>query len=255
MHITHLLRTALCLLALLTCGLSARATEQLQLVFIGNSITWGAWLEHRDIDAPPAETARVLARETGREVVFRNCAVSGLTTLNFVPASGEFFHNVVAAADTLTQHRGELIFSISLGTNDSACSGTWGAPVAKEQYYTNLKAIIDELLFRFPKAKIVVQSPIWYSENTYNGATYLKAGLERLNSYRPMIVQLVNDCATRYPHHVYLGDTEAYAWFEGKTQYYVPEQGNAGTFYLHPNLEGAHILGQFWARAMLKIWQ
>lgn len=240
------------LLAIIAHSVAAR---DIHLVFIGNSITYGAWLTDRNHDAPPAEAARYVAQATGRRVDFRNCGVSGLTTLNFVPASGAFFQSVVNAADTLMENKGELLFSISLGTNDSASSGTWGAPVAKEQYYTNLRAIIEGLFEHFPKCKVVVQSPIWYSANTYNGAMYLKAGQERLQSYRPMILQLVKDYERLRPGRVFLGDTEAYNHFKDKPELFVPEQGNAGTFYLHPTKEGARILGDFWGKAIVKIWK
>lgn len=35
-------------------------------------------------------------------------------------------------------------------------------------------------------------------------------------------------------------------------KYFTPEKGNAGIFYLHPNKEGAKILGRFWAEAIMK---
>lgn len=34
--------------------------------------------------------------------------------------------------------------------------------------------------------------------------------------------------------------------------HFTPEEGNAGTFYLHPNKKGAEVLGNYWGEAILK---
>lgn len=176
-----------------------------------------------------------------------------MTTLNFLPISGQLFPNVKTAASELAQREGQLLFSISLGTNDSACTMAFGAPVLPEEYYTNMKAIIDELLALYPQSKIVVQYPIWYSPNTYNGAMYLKAGLERLKSYYPMIEKLMAHYSITHPKQVFPGSTEAFDFFkENYSTHFTPEEGNAGTFYLHPNKKGAEVLGNYWGEAILK---
>lgn len=141
-----------------------------------------------------------------------------------------------------------------LGTNDSACTGPFGAPVEPVSYYTNMKTIVDELISLHPKCKIVIHQPIWYSPNTYNGAVYLAAGLKRLESYTPMLHKLIDHYTQTKPNQVFLGDTAASDFFRNNYQsYFTPENGNAGTFYLHPNKEGAKILGKYWAEAILKI--
>lgn len=228
--------------------------QDVNIVFIGNSITKGALLKNREMESPPVLACRYIKEKHGINVAYRNCGVSGMTTLNFLPISEQQFPNVKLATSELIQSKGKLIFSISLGTNDSASTSAFGAPVPPEVYYTNMKAIIDELLLLYPKAIIVIQCPIWYSPNTYNTAIYLKAGLERLKSYIPMIKKLVEHYSIVRPEHIFLGDTQAFAFFkEHHKQYFTPEEGNAGTFYLHPNKEGAAILGKFWAEAIMKI--
>jgi hypothetical protein len=140
-----------------------------------------------------------------------------------------------------------------LGTNDSAVKGTNGSPVSTENYKGNLKTIIDKLLLQFPDSKVVLHRPTWYSPNTYNGAIYLQEGLNRLNDYFPKIKELISYYSSIYPNRVYLGDTDAYAYFEKNfIKNMKPEKGNAGTFYLHPNIKGAKNLGKFWAKAILK---
>ena len=82
---------------------------------------------------------------------------------------------------------------------------------------------------------------------------YLAAGLKRLKSYTPMIHKLVDYYSQANPNQVFLGDTAASDFFRNNYQsYFTPENGNAGTFYLHPNKEGAGILGKYWTEAILK---
>jgi len=50
-----------------------------------------------------------------------------------------------------------------------------------------------------------------------------------------------------------MGDTDAYEYFmENYLTELIPENGNAGTFYLHPNRKGAEVLGRFWGDGMYK---
>ena len=78
-----------------------------------------------------------------------------------------------------------------LGTNDSAITGPNGAPASPGKYHENMKTIIDKLLALYPKCKVVLHRPVWYSPNTYNGAKYLEEGLNRLQSYYPELQALV----------------------------------------------------------------
>ncbi|MCD8262632.1 MAG: GDSL-type esterase/lipase family protein [Bacteroides sp.] len=223
------------------------------IVYIGNSITKGVQLPKPAHDAPPVQASLWLQKQTDIGAVeFSNQGVSGKTTVDFLPASETFFPKVKAAADLFKDDpQATLIFSIMLGTNDSAIKGPNGAPVSPKQYYTNLKTIIDELLALYPQAKIVIHRPIWYSPNTYNSSIYLKEGLERLNTYFEEIQALVNWYGEKLPDQVYVGDTEAYEYFQANYEKeLIPENGNAGTFYLHPNKQGAAKLGEFWGKAI-----
>ncbi|MDE5923640.1 MAG: lipolytic protein G-D-S-L family [Muribaculum sp.] len=242
----------LAIIAISAIRLTAR---DINIVYVGNSITYGAYIEDKANDAPPAKASGYIKeKHPDIGLNFRNCGVSGMTTVNYLPATDTQFPKIVAAARDLSLNGGELIFSISLGTNDSAESRPLGAPVLPQQYYTNMQAIINELLRLFPDCKVVIHSPIWYSPNTYNKAMYLKAGLDRLNSYKPMIPRLIDYYTEVNPGHVFPGDTLAYDAFENHTELFTPENGNAGTFYLHPNKEGAALLARYWAEAIMKVF-
>ncbi|RFZ81287.1 lipolytic protein G-D-S-L family [Mucilaginibacter terrenus] len=222
--------------------------KRVNIVFIGNSITYGAGLSNPSVEAPPAVAADWLRKQKGIDSVsFSNQGHSGYTTLDFLPGTPAF-SAVEDAAKIFTS--GQLVFSIKLGTNDSAVQGTHGAPVAPPDYRTNVKAITDRLLTDFPNAIVIYQHPVWYSPNTYNGAKYLQKGLSRLESYIPVMDNL----AKEYNSRVFIGDKRAFKYF--KANYltdFQAEPGKQGSFYLHPNAKGAVALGQFWGKAIYKV--
>jgi len=222
-----------------------------KVVYIGDSITFGAWLDSPAIQAPPAIASAYLKKQKGIDVVeFSNQGHSGYTTVDFLPG-GDTFNAAEKAANSFSAKPGILIFSIMLGTNDSAVKGPNGSPVSPEDYYKNMKSIVDKLLSDFPQCKVVINLPLWYSPNTYNGAQYLQAGLNRLQSYFTPIKTLVNSYKN---HQVFLGDTLAFNYF--KTNHLAklrPEDGHQGTFYLHPTKNGAADLGVFWGKAIYRV--
>ena len=227
----------------------------LDIVFIGNSITYGANLENPKQDAPPVIASEILRKKTGIESVqFSNQGRSGFTTVNYLPDSPTFAEVIQATKLLHTNSEHTLIFSIKLGTNDSAISGPQGAPVSKEDYRKNMKAIIDELLRQFPDAKVVLQQPIWYSTNTYNRSKYLAEGLARLQSYFPELEALVKSYSATNKNQVFMGDQKGFNYFrKNYLTDLVAEKGQQGTFYLHPNPKGAAQLASFWAEAIYKI--
>ncbi|MBB4034912.1 lysophospholipase L1-like esterase [Dysgonomonas hofstadii] len=240
-------------LLLFVIVLSVAATDKyksINIVFIGNSITEGSYLK----EPPPVVTARYLEDSCHYKVKYANCGVSGMTTFNFLPAQTGCYARVVAAADSLYTGGSLLIFSVKLGTNDSAIKGPTGAPVSAEKYRENLQIIIDSLASRYPSCKIILHHPIWYSPNTHNSALYLQEGLDRLQTYIPEIETL----AKSNPGHVFEGDKDAFDFFrKNYKEYHRAQNGNSGVFYLHPNASGAGKLGIYWAKSIhryIKQW-
>lgn len=228
--------------------------QDLNIVFIGNSITHGAGLKDWKTEAPPNETCAWLRQQPGIGTVeFSNQGVSGHTTVDFLPSTAKDFTRVEAAANAFTNKKALLVFSIILGTNDSAVKGPNGAPLSKEDYQANLRAIVGQLLKDFPGCKIIIEHPTWYSPNTHNrGATYMQEGLTRLQSYFPMIKATVKSFAKTNPKQVFEGDKDAFGFFKKHAQQYFQHENSVdgGIFYLHPNKEGAAVLGDFWAKAI-----
>ncbi|WP_370449594.1 MULTISPECIES: GDSL-type esterase/lipase family protein [Parabacteroides] len=243
-------------LAISSPFMKAESKKNMNIVFIGNSITQGALIATPSHDAPPVKAALYLTKQPSvASVKYSNQGVSGCTTTDYLPTTETLFPKAKAAADKFADETwATLIFSIMLGTNDSAITGPNGAPASPEKYEENMKAIINQLLALYPSCKIVLHRPVWYSPNTYNGAMYLKEGLNRLQSYYPVLQSLVEEYAKRFPGQVFMGDTEAFDYF--KANYLtdlIPEEGNAGTFYLHPNEKGAAVLGEYWGKAIMKV--
>jgi lysophospholipase L1-like esterase len=242
------------LVILATCSFYFSIKQAVNIVFIGDSITEGD--EH--LPPPPVFAVGFLKKQLGTDnLKFSNQGVSGKTTVDFLPSTATHFNEVVKAADNFfTDKQATLIFSIMLGTNDSAIDGPLGSPVSSESYGNNMKIIIDSLLKNYPGSKIIIHYPIWYSPNTYNSSKYLQEGLTRLQSYFPVIDTLVKNYSKTNPGHVFTGDKNAFSYFKKHHLTHMQhENGQQGIFYLHPNEKGSNELGRFWAEAISKIIQ
>jgi len=214
------------------------ALHPLDIVFIGNSITAGA-----GIQTNPAKEAVYYLDSLGYDIKYKNCGISGYTSENFLPGS-DAFKKIIDAADDFGQESVPLIFSIKLGTNDSAIKGPTGAPISPEKYEQNLQLILDSLHSCFAEARIILHYPLWYSPNTQNSSSYLQEGLDRLQSYEPVI----NKLAKKNKEFVRVGDKRGFDIFHRNyKKYYQAENGDLGAFYLHPNAYGAKVLGYLWA--------
>lgn len=238
------------LLACLAAGNAAaqnRKAKTCNLIFIGNSITQGALHAEPAKTAPPVFAAEYAERMLGADVNFRNCGRSGATTVDFLPERNADFKRVEQAIAELKAISYEpIVFSIMLGTNDSASTGPLGAPVSDDDYKSNLLTIIGRLRELCPGATFVLQRPIWYSPNTYNGAMYLIAGQKRLLGYANVLIDIAD-----HNDDIYLGDFKSFDYFrQNYRKLYFPENGRAGVFYLHPNEDGARKLAKRWARAI-----
>jgi lysophospholipase L1-like esterase len=229
--------------------------KHLQVVFMGDSITEGTAMANPAKDAPGVYAAALLRAMPGVASVDQaNLGYSGHTTVDFLPATHSDFDSTVAAVQHFkTSPEALLIFSIMLGTNDSAIDGPNGSPVSPADYKKNLHLVIAALFSKFPNARVVLQYPIWYSENTHNGSRYLKEGLNRLQSYYPQLNQLVKELSGMYAGKVFAGSTAGMTIFkEKKLSLLIAEKGNSGIFYLHPNEKGSEVLGKIWIEGIAK---
>ena len=247
-----LLTLALLLAVSFSTEAKVKSDARYNIIYIGNSITYGAL--HED----PKETSpAVLSTAALMNKLYvanqANCGRSGATTVDFLPSMNRDFKRVEKNIASLKEQGAKepaamkYVFSFMLGTNDSASTGPTGAPVSNEDYKKNLLTIIARLRELCPDAIFVLHRPIWYSPNTYNGARYLVAGLNRATEYVNVLSELANE-----HNDIYLGDCDSYDLFKLEYKKYMfAEPGNAGTFYLHPNEAGAAKMGKNWAKAIV----
>lgn len=245
-----------CLLLLIVLtSFSGKKEQKINIVFIGDSITEGGALTDPKTEATPIYVAELLRqRKDISEVNINNRGFSGHTTVDFLPKNNIDFPKVLQAADRYAQDKTALLlFSIMLGTNDSAMFGPNGAPVQAVQYKDNLNVLINALMEKYPNAKFVIQYPLWYSPNTHNNAGYMQEGLDRLSSYFSQIEALYADYKISHPNKVYLGNKDVFGFFQkNHKKLFKAEDGKHGVFYLHPNAEGSKALAQFWTKGILK---
>jgi hypothetical protein len=56
-----------------------------------------------------------------------------------------------------------------------------------------------------------------------------------------------------YPGKVFVGYKKGYNYFSRHPELFIQEKGGQGIFQLHPNAEGAVVLGTKWAKAILPV--
>ena len=252
-------------LSFIICHLSfSFAQLSANIVFIGNSITYGALHQQRELTAPPAQCAHWLSAQEGIDTVyFRNCGRSGKTTYHFLPNAKDvipagdktYFGDVIAKTRELVKAHPSLplVFSIKLGTND-AVERKHNAHTEPEAYVRNLTVIIDSLLRLWPDAHVVLNRPIYNTSDyvTKNGSVASKKSLKMMNTYFGLFSKVVANCK---PGHVHIGDTEAYSYFKKnyKTDVFEEKDAQGKSYWLHPNEQGAQKLAEYWGKALLPI--
>ena len=256
-----ILTTIFCLTA---CLLVAAQGNSYNIVFIGNSITYGALHSRREATAPPTVCSRWLSQQDGVDsVYFQNCGRSGRTTYHFLPNAADvvpagdktYFGDVVSKTRDLTEaHPGlPLIFSIMLGTNDSA-ERPRNHRTTPENYVSNMVSIIHGLHERWPDAHVVLQRPTYYSPgiHTQGGSLLNDTSLYMLTTYYKHFQQIISQCE---PGKVHIGDHKAYGYFKKhyRTDIFEEKGADGKAFWLHPNEQGAGQLGVFWGKAILKV--
>lgn len=254
MRVLNKLLLNTCVIAAGFCALAfaIKPEHDLNIVFIGDSITAGAV----PYKITPGDCAADYLRQVAdiKKLQTANLGISGFTTLNFLPGQDSFTKIKGAADNFIAQSSATLIFSIMLGTNDSAIKGPAGAPVSPNDFRHNLQLITDSLLAAYPNAKVIINYPIWYSDKTHNFSIYLKEGQQRILQYHKQIDTLVSAYKQGSIQQVFRGDTIGYGYFkENYLTYYFAQTGADGIFYLHPNPAGDKKLGEFWAKAILKV--
>lgn len=253
-------KTVFTILLSLCMGVAC-AQQPLNIVFIGNSITYGALHKDPSKTAPPVKCAEWLSHQKGiGETHYVNMGKSGRTTFNFVPVKNgvkNYWGELKSkTAQLVANHpEGKLIFSIMLGTNDAA-ERPANSRTTTFMYHHNMQLIIDSLLAIYPKAIFVLHRPIFFSApfTTKNGSIQSRESQKMLTKYYKECKRLASEYAVTRPGHVFAGDKDAYGYFEKNYLTKLNhEKGYKGCdFWLHPTEEGSATLAEYWGKAILK---
>ncbi len=256
-----IMRSFFCILLCLLSFSGLNARQDYNIVFVGNSITFGALHQDASRTAPPVVCARWLEAQEGvGQCNYVNMGKSGRTTFNFVPVKTDLknhWQELKVKTEALVQQHPEaqLVFSFMLGTNDTAERPS-NSRTTPYMYRHNLELMIDSLLQIYPNARFVLHRPIFFSTpfTTKNGSLQSKESPKMLAKYFRELKAIVARYAGRYPERVYMGDRDAYNFFKKNYRsLLIHEKGYRDCdFWLHPNEEGSRILGEYWGRAIVK---
>ncbi|MDX9868952.1 MAG: SGNH/GDSL hydrolase family protein [Kiritimatiellia bacterium] len=219
----------------------ASVPRSLNIVFIGDSITYGYLLKQPESEAPPAHAAEFLKGKPGiASVRFANCGRNGFRADQFLPGRpNSAWPQVKQAADAFINLPGTLVFSLMVGANDSVS-------VTPAQYGKNLSALVGALSENYPRARIFIHHPLWYSKVPSTRP-------EVLATYLPVIDALVGTLRRERFVPVQVGDVSGWAYFEKNHESVCfRETRDHLPYYIHPNGQGAIALGQYWGEALYR---
>ncbi|MBO4660836.1 MAG: lipolytic protein G-D-S-L family [Prevotella sp.] len=238
------------IIAAAVMSMTALAQKEYNIVFIGNSITFGATHQAPQKTNPTKYCVKYL-KEQGITAHAKNMGKSGKTSRDFLPGRKGYWGGVKAAAASLAEAypEAQMVFSIMLGTNDAAIrpkKSCWTDDIFRKSMTT----IIDSLETIYPQAIFVLHQDPYFSPNMEkeSGSKMDEASLKQVQSYWE-----VDKALAKERKNVFLGSDEIFAFFEkNHKEMMTPEEGLQGTFYLHPNEKGAAELGKLWAEALAK---
>lgn len=240
------------LLAVLMVSKAALAQKEFNIVFIGNSITYGATHKAPQKTNPTVSCVKYL-REQGLIVHSKNMGKSGKTSRDFLPGCKGYWGSVKKAAAELqtANPEAQMVFSIMLGTNDAAIrpkKSCW----TEDIYQKSITLIVDSLQDLYPQAIFVLHQDPYFSTNIEKeSGTKMDADcLKQLQKYWD-----VDKALAKERKNVVLGSDEVYAYFEkNHKEMMTPEESLQGTYYLHPNQQGSVELGILWGKALTNIF-
>jgi len=222
----------------LSAGRGTPPAKELNIVFVGDSITEGCTLANPALEAPPVRAAEWLTTNAGRIVRFRNTGVGGMRTDDFLPVpASALWQRVARAGRELGKDPGLLVFSVMLGANDSGGYRDPKGPHPPERFHDDLTALGTAILTNFPAAVVVIHQPTGLPDA-------VAAAKSNWKTYAPVCSAVVAELSARFPGRVHDGDAKAWLALTGKGKSLFNDQ-------VHPNVAGARIVGGLWARAIM----
>jgi len=221
--------------------------RNLNIVFIGDSITSGYLMKFPERDAPPVYAAAWLKGQLGvTNVLFRNCGKPAYRTDQFLPDQvNSAWGGVKQAGESYRNVPGTLIFSVMLGANDSAGNGDTERH-SPARFKADMKRLVEALRGSFPESVVVIHHPTGYTKAPGTNPEYLARYKQAINS-------LVGEVAGAHSGRVFLGDVSAWAFFDANMETHWFKETRCGVpYYVHPNELGAGVIGGLWGKAILQ---
>jgi len=218
---------------------SSGKTNVLNLVFVGDSITFGAHLASPRTEAPPAQAADWLEKHVPGPVTveFRNLGVSGARTDELLPGTARWTV-IKAACDEFKGKPGRLVFSVMIGANDAYGNHDPAGSHSPARFEKDLTALCRALLKACPKAILVVNGPTGFPMAVKKGDWRAT-----LRDYIPVLPVVVAKLGKQFPDRVFLGDARAWKLLSADGPKYYADN-------IHPNAAGAAIVGRLWGEAI-----
>ena len=193
--------------------------------FIGDSITYG----YGSTSDPVTQFSLIVRKifGSGTTVSVVNRGITGTTSADW--ATSTYYSPALAACASAN------VLMIMLGTNDSRTA----IATSQSAYQTNIQTLITQAKIAGITRIFVNVSPYI---NTSSGGWDITTSNALLVQYQSAITALAN----ADPGHVWVGDTQAYTWFQSNPS----EMGGDG---VHPILAGDVSLGFLWAQAWRKV--
>jgi lysophospholipase L1-like esterase len=206
----------------------APTNATINICWIGDSITEGL---HTTVQTTPqAEEHALLWDFPFTNVTGTNEGVSGLATNDWV-SGGSY----LPAAITACKAAGANYVQIMLGTNDASTNYN-DSTATFISNYDNITAYINA---QMPGVPIIINAPSY--------ADYLRYGTPYTNAWYAKITGYVAALGTITGSNVHIGDKTAFTYFSGANDYNYLYDG------VHPNDNGATILGGLWAQAFFNV--
>lgn len=228
--------------------LARPAGAALNIVFIGDDITYGTDVAGSGSTAPPTLPGYcldLLAAQPDLPCVSgANVAQTGLTTTDWLPTGAHYpaTRQAMQALVAATPH-GQQVFSILLGTFDAAVgsnnNGSTGNAQTVNGYITNYRAMIQQLLHDWPQCRVVLHACPFLSPNAATGqVSWDTAALALLMQFNAVLGKIAGFFAGSNPGQVMVGDSSAFAYFASRyTTELQPQSGGDGTMYLLPSAD------------------
>lgn len=219
---------------------ASRSQNNINLLFIGDSITYGQGTTNISLYAPGIIASQLLPTLLGGNLSITSVqqGVPGSTVVGWVPGGGNY--NTAIAAATAAFIPGNAAYAhIMLGTNDANANGAGQSGVSKSLYKSGMKSLINGLLGAGYAGVFLSFSPFVAYRAGYTAQQVADRDNQMLD-YQNAIMELCNN------RTIILCDTFDYTYGQNHTGEYFDG--------VHPDNTHSTSMGWLWATGMWRFF-